>query len=269
MRNFKLTLCYDGGSYDGWQRQGNSDDTIQGKLETLLGRLLGQSVEVAGSGRTDAGVHALAQVCSFRADPELDCETLLAEIRRYLPEDIGAIALEEAPPRFHARLSCKEKTYVYRIWNSAEPNVFERKWMVAVPQELDLDAMRRAARCSAWYFSSASGSLMRHICMRAIATTCGQTIPNSWFVRHGHCDLMRPFGSSSKPVFMFQPLRRAISPVAMAVLSSQSALRTCPRFASMRAWLNTSAPPQPISCSFEKSFGFIVMLPLEIWHSLQ
>ncbi|MBR2583307.1 MAG: tRNA pseudouridine(38-40) synthase TruA [Oscillospiraceae bacterium] len=145
MRNFKLTLCYDGGRYDGWQRQGNSDDTIQGRLETLLSRLLDQTIEVAGSGRTDAGVHALAQVCSFRAETEEDCEEMLAKIRQYLPEDIGAISLEEAPPRFHARLSCREKTYVYRIWNSAEPNVFERKWMLAVPRELDPESMRRAA----------------------------------------------------------------------------------------------------------------------------
>ena len=145
MRNFKLTLCYDGGRYDGWQRQGNSDNTIQGRLETLLSRLLSQSVEVAGSGRTDAGVHALAQVCSFRAETQESCGTLLAEIRRYLPEDIGALALEEAPPRFHARLSCREKTYVYRIWNSDAPNVFERRWMLAAPQRLDLEAMREAA----------------------------------------------------------------------------------------------------------------------------
>ena len=145
MRNFKLTLCYDGGRYDGWQRQGNSDDTIQGRLETLLSRLLDQSIEVAGSGRTDAGVHALEQVCSFRAETEEDCGELLRQIRRYLPEDIGAIALEDAPPRFHARLTCREKTDVYRIWNSDEPNVFERKWMLSVPQELDTEAMRRAA----------------------------------------------------------------------------------------------------------------------------
>ena len=145
MRNFKLTLCYDGGRYDGWQRQGNSDNTIQGKLEVLLTRLLSQSVEVAGSGRTDAGVHALGQVCSFRAETELTCAELLREIRRYLPEDIGALSLEEAETRFHARLSCREKTYVYRIWNSEEPNVFERRWMVSVPGSLDLDAMRTAA----------------------------------------------------------------------------------------------------------------------------
>ena len=145
MRNFMLTLCYDGSRYDGWQRQGNSDNTIQGKLEALLSRLLEQPVEVAGSGRTDAGVHALSQVCSFRAETDEDCGTILRQIRRYLPEDIGAIELKEAPPRFHARLNCKEKTYVYRIWNSEEPNVFERRWMLAAPQELDLEAMRRAA----------------------------------------------------------------------------------------------------------------------------
>ena len=147
MRNFKLTLCYDGGRYDGWQRQGNSENTIQAKLETLLSRLLAAPIEVSGSGRTDAGVHAIAQVCSFRAETDQDCETLLSAIRRYLPEDIGAVALEEAPPRFHARLSCREKTYVYRIWNSEQPNVFERRWMLSHPERLDLEAMRRAADC--------------------------------------------------------------------------------------------------------------------------
>ena len=70
MRTFKLTLCYDGTRYDGWQRQGNSENTIQGRLETLLSRLLDQPVELAGSGRTDAGVHALEQVCSFRSETD-------------------------------------------------------------------------------------------------------------------------------------------------------------------------------------------------------
>ena len=163
MRNFKLTLCYDGSRYDGWQRQGNSENTIQGKLEELLSRLLEQPVEVAGSGRTDAGVHALEQVCSFRAETEMGCKELLAAIRRYLPEDIGAIALEEAPPRFHARLSCREKTYVYRIWNSAEPNVFERKWMLAAPQELDLEAMCRAAEALTGEHDFAAFCANRHM----------------------------------------------------------------------------------------------------------
>ena len=70
-RNFKLTLAYDGTRYRGWQRQGNTPDTIQSKLENLLGRLLGQDVEVHGSGRTDAGVHAAGQVASFRADTDM------------------------------------------------------------------------------------------------------------------------------------------------------------------------------------------------------
>ena len=145
MKNYSLALCYDGTRYKGWQKQGNTDDTVQAKLEALLSRLLEQDTEVAGSGRTDAGVHARRQVCSFRADTALSCDELLALIRRYLPEDIGALELSEASPRFHARLSCREKTYVYRVWNSAEPNVFERRYMYALPDELDTDAMRAAA----------------------------------------------------------------------------------------------------------------------------
>ena len=144
-RNFRLTLAYDGTRYRGWQRQGNTPDTIQSKLENLLGRLLGQNVEIHGSGRTDAGVHAAGQVASFRADTDMDCSALLKAIREYLPEDIGALSLEEAPARFHARLSAKEKTYVYRVWNSDVPCVFERRYVYIYPAPLDTDAMRRAA----------------------------------------------------------------------------------------------------------------------------
>ncbi len=145
MRNFKLTLCYDGGRYRGWQRQGNTENTIQAKMEAILSRLLGQEIELAASGRTDAGVHARCQVCSFRAETEADVRFMLTELRKYLPEDIGALSLEEAPARFHARLSCREKTYLYRVWNSAQPNVFERKYLHVFPEALDLDAMHEAA----------------------------------------------------------------------------------------------------------------------------
>ena len=145
MTNYKLTLCYDGTRWKGWQKQGNTDQTIQGRLESVLSRLLEQPVEVAGSGRTDAGTHARMQVASFRADTELTPAEILTGLRRYLPEDIGAISLEEAPPRFHARLSCRGKTYVYRIWNSPEPNVFERKYLWFLEEALDVDAMRQAS----------------------------------------------------------------------------------------------------------------------------
>ena len=146
MRNFRLTLCYDGSRYSGWQKQGNTDNTIQEKIEALLTRLLGRPVEISGCGRTDAGVHARRQVCSFRAETDMDCAELLARLRQYLPEDIGALTLEEAPPRFHARLSCTEKSYLYRIWNSDAPNVFERKYVYRYPGTLDDSAMRCAAQ---------------------------------------------------------------------------------------------------------------------------
>ena len=143
-RNYRLTLCYDGTRYRGWQRQGNTDNTIQARIEEILSRLLDQPVEIAASGRTDAGVHARHQVCSFKADTNYDNQFMLTELRKYLPEDIGALELTETAPRFHARLNCREKTYVYRVWNSAEPNVFERKYLYAYPAPLDLDLMRLA-----------------------------------------------------------------------------------------------------------------------------
>ncbi len=145
MQNFRLTLSYDGSRYSGWQRQGNTGNTIQEKLETTLSRILGQPIEAAGSGRTDAGVHARMQTVSFRAETELAPEEILQLLRRYLPEDIGAEALEPAPPRFHARLSCTGKSYLYRVWNSAAPCVFERKYVSRVPEALDIEAMRAAA----------------------------------------------------------------------------------------------------------------------------
>lgn len=145
MPNFRMTLCYDGSRYNGWQRQGNTHNTIQEKLETALGAILDQPVEVAASGRTDAGVHARAQTASFRAKTDRTADKLLDALRAKLPGDIGVIDLTEAPPRFHARLSCVGKTYVYRVWNSAAPNVFERKYVYALPQPLELAAMRRAA----------------------------------------------------------------------------------------------------------------------------
>ena len=145
MKNYKLTLSYDGTKYNGWQRLASTDNTIQQKVETVLSRLLDQPVEVSASGRTDAGVHARAQVCSFRAEAELGCEELLAALRQYLPKDIGALSLEEASPRFHARLNCRAKTYLYRVWTSEQPNVFERNYVYPLPVVLDISAMRKAA----------------------------------------------------------------------------------------------------------------------------
>ena len=89
MRNFKMLLAYDGTRYRGWQRLGNSPDTIQGKLEQTLSRIIEQPIAIHGSGRTDAGAHAAGQVASFHADTTRSCRELTALLRQYLPEDLG------------------------------------------------------------------------------------------------------------------------------------------------------------------------------------
>ena len=145
MGNYLLILSYDGTRYNGWQRLGSTGNTIQQKVEDALSRLLDQKIEIAASGRTDAGVHARRQVCSFRAETTLSCQEILASLRAVLPQDIGAISLEAAALRFHARYNCRGKTYVYRIWRSEAPNVFERSFLLPFSKPLNLSAMRAAA----------------------------------------------------------------------------------------------------------------------------
>ena len=145
METFKLTLAYDGSRYDGWQKQGNTGATIQGKLEGVLSLLAGAPVEVQGAGRTDAGVHARGQTASFRMETDLSPVQILAYLNRYLPEDIAVLDCQTAPPRFHARLSAKGKRYLYRLWTSEIPNVFERKYLTPWPYALELGDMERAA----------------------------------------------------------------------------------------------------------------------------
>ena len=146
MRNLRLDLCYDGTRYRGWQRLSGESNTIQGKLEQALSRILGEPIEISGSGRTDAGVHALGQVASFHCKSAMPPEQILAQLRRYLPEDIGIYSCKEAAPRFHARLNARRKTYCYRIWHSDAPCVFQRRYVAVFPEALDVDAMDRAGR---------------------------------------------------------------------------------------------------------------------------
>ena len=145
MRNLRLDICYDGTRYRGWQRLSGVDNTIQGKLETALSRILGEPIEISGSGRTDAGVHARGQVANFHCESDMPAGRILEELRRYLPEDIGIYSCKDCSPRFHARLNAKEKTYCYRIWNSENPCVFDRRFVAVMPEKLDVDAMKQAA----------------------------------------------------------------------------------------------------------------------------
>ncbi len=145
MHNYRLDICYDGSRYRGWQRLPGREDTIQGKLETALSRILGEPVEVSGSGRTDAGVHAWGQVANFHCESPMPAQEILAQLRQYLPEDIGILGCKEVSPRFHARLNAREKTYRYRIWNSQMPCVFDRKYVAVMPEALDVEAMKQGA----------------------------------------------------------------------------------------------------------------------------
>lgn len=145
MRNFKMILQYEGTRYQGWQRQESTENTIQGKLETLLTKMTGQKTEVQGSGRTDAGVHAMGQVANFHGDVAMSPREIMEYMNAYLPEDIAVIALEEMPERFHSRLNAKGKIYCYRVVNGSVPHVFDRKYVYVVKERLDIDAMRRAA----------------------------------------------------------------------------------------------------------------------------
>lgn len=142
--NYKLLLQYDGTKLNGWQKQGNTDNTVQGKLEAILKRAYGSDIEVHGSGRTDAGVHALGQVANFHAPPLYPAEKIRAVLNEYLSKDIRVLSVESADERFHARLSAKGKTYEYRIDNGKVANVFSRRYTMREEEPLDLTAMRKA-----------------------------------------------------------------------------------------------------------------------------
>ena len=174
MKNFRMLLCYDGSRYRGWQRLGNSDNTIQGKIETVLSRMLNTPIEVIGSGRTDAGVHAEGQVANFHAQTDMTSAQICAHLQKYLPEDIGVISVTEAAPRFHSRLNAVEKTYRYRIWTSEHPCVFDRKYAWVIREKLNIEAMQEAAKylmgthdflafCSNKHFKKSSVRTIREI----------------------------------------------------------------------------------------------------------
>ena len=148
--NYRLTVSYDGTRYLGWQKLGEPGSrdygrTIQGKLEAILTGMTGAPVEVIGSGRTDAGVHALGQVANFHTDYKACPEDVQAYLNRYLPEDIAVTEVREVPERFHARYNARAKTYRYCIRNSAVPDVFSHQYEYHITEPLDIDKMRRCA----------------------------------------------------------------------------------------------------------------------------
>lgn len=145
MANYKIKISYDGTKYKGWQIQKKTEDTIQGKLTHVLSTLVGGPVEVIGSGRTDAGVHAIEQVANFHIDGDFSREEILNWLNSHLPMDIAVNSIEEVDERFHSRYNAVSKTYIYRINTGLIPKVFERKYMYQYDQALDVEAMKQAA----------------------------------------------------------------------------------------------------------------------------
>lgn len=145
MRTYKLTIAYDGSRFRGWQRQPDTELTVQGMLEREISLLAGYAVEVHGAGRTDGGVHAEGQTASIVLSGKVDERDFRKELNSRLPEDIRVVGAELVTNKFHARYSACGKCYEYRIDTGERPNVFSRKYTFHYPYKLDADKMRQAA----------------------------------------------------------------------------------------------------------------------------
>jgi tRNA pseudouridine38-40 synthase len=138
MRRIKITLAYDGTDFHGWQVQPGLP-TIQGALEQILSEIEGRAVNVAGSGRTDAGVHALAQVAAFSLDNRIPVDNLRRAMNRLLPPSIRVLAAEETALEFHPRYDARSKTYEYRIYHGAACPPFEWRYTHHYPFPMEVE----------------------------------------------------------------------------------------------------------------------------------
>lgn len=144
-KNYKLKISYDGSRYFGWEHQPDRE-TIQGKIETVLARMVDKDmVDVIGAGRTDAGVHARAMIANVHLDTQMSPEEIRDYANRYLPDDIAILEVREAADRFHARYKAVGKTYQYTCFDGPVKPVFDRKYYTPLDQELDVEAMQEAA----------------------------------------------------------------------------------------------------------------------------
>jgi tRNA pseudouridine38-40 synthase len=160
MKNYRFVLQYEGSRYAGWQKLGGKEQTIQGKLEAVLEKMVNEPVAVIGSGRTDAGVHAKMQVANAHFATNLSKTEILNYMNTYLPEDIAVLEVSEVSDEFHSRYHAVEKCYCYRISTAAVPDVFERRLLYDYgPGHLDMDAMQKAAQllCGEHDFQSFCG----------------------------------------------------------------------------------------------------------------
>jgi len=143
-RNIGITIEYDGTGFSGWQRQ-PGQRTVQGVIEHAVSDLLRQPVDITGASRTDAGVHAFGQRANFNVESPIPTERMKKAINGRLPADVRIIQAVEEDAAFHSRFSARGKTYVYKILNRQERDVFSRDRMLWVPAPLDVGAMASAA----------------------------------------------------------------------------------------------------------------------------
>ncbi|MDD6429224.1 MAG: tRNA pseudouridine(38-40) synthase TruA [Lachnospiraceae bacterium] len=150
MKNYKLKIEYDGSRYFGWEHQPDKP-TIQGKIESVLSRMLYPDQEIApvpdliGAGRTDAGVHARGMIASVKMDTDLSCDQIRDYCNRYLPDDIAIREVSLASDRFHARYNAVGKTYRYSAFYGPVHPVFNRKYISILENDVDIEKMQRAA----------------------------------------------------------------------------------------------------------------------------
>jgi tRNA pseudouridine38-40 synthase len=143
--NVAFWVAYDGSSYCGWQRQ-KHHKTVQGVLEKKLSRVLGKDIAIHGSGRTDSGVHALAQCVTFTAELNMPVDRIKIAMNKILPQDIFIKEIKEMPDSFHARYSAIGKTYIYKVYLDRERDPFKDKYYCHYPYELNVDDIRKAMK---------------------------------------------------------------------------------------------------------------------------
>jgi tRNA pseudouridine38-40 synthase len=193
MRYFKLTIAYDGTNFHGWQFQ-NNKPTIQGEIVSVLRRLTQEKIQLYGAGRTDAGVHALGQVGSFRTQSALSAAEFQRALNALLPSDIRIVGSEEMGPDFNARWSAKGKVYRYRIYRGKVVPPYLCRYVLHYPFPLDEEAMRDA--CARFVgvhdftsFAASTGSedddKERNMMREIFSTELKRDGEELWFTVHG------------------------------------------------------------------------------------
>ena len=145
MRNIKLTICYDGTNYKGWQLQKNGN-TVQAEMEKAIQKVFGKHHRVAGASRTDSGVHAKCQVVSFKTTHKIPVTKIAAALNHALPQDIAVKKAEDADEDFHPQFNTIRKKYCYYIYNSPMRDPFEERYAHLVPIKLNIALMKREAK---------------------------------------------------------------------------------------------------------------------------